>query len=219
MEMWQSSKHGQLFASEETRDQAPTCVTCHMPKGTHNTSLGLTFGNVSSGAILEGERNPVKMRTITKSESKLQRRKMVETCLPCHSSRFAAESLEAADAVKKEADELLFNAVEIISDLQKEGLLRRSRSNLLGNAEVPFHALALGSDQLYEGLSEIEERYYNLFKFHHASTFKGAYHHSPEYTHNQGFLKMKQDLTFIENAAVRLREAAKESTLKSKEQQ
>ena len=35
LEMWQASKHGQLFAAEATRSQAPTCVTCHMPGGTH----------------------------------------------------------------------------------------------------------------------------------------------------------------------------------------
>jgi hypothetical protein len=44
-----------------------------------------------------------------------------------------------------------------------------------------------------------------MFKFHHASAFKGAYHHSPEHTHNQGFMKMKQDLTFLKTEAAKLR--------------
>ena len=48
-----------------------------------------------------------------------------------------------------------------------------------------------------------------MFKFHHATTFKGAYHHSPEHTHNEGFLRMKQDLTYINNEASRLRAEAR----------
>ena len=35
---------------------------------------------------------------------------MVKTCLPCHSSRFAAESLAEADQIKREADALLAQA-------------------------------------------------------------------------------------------------------------
>lgn len=67
----------------------------------------------------------------------------------------------------------------------------------------------LGSDQLYDGGSPIEQRFFDMFKFHHATTFKGAYHHSPEHTHNQGFLRMKQDLTYINNEAFRLRAEAR----------
>ena len=49
-----------------------------------------------------------------------------------------------------------------------------------------------------------------MVKFHHSSTFKGAYHHSPVFTHNKGFLLMKQDLTFLKNEAARLRREALE---------
>jgi hypothetical protein len=207
MAMWQASKHGQLHASDETRDQAPTCVTCHMPKGTHNTGLGLSFGHVANGAVLEGSDSPVAMRTITEADARKQRHSMVQTCLPCHSSRFAVDSLLQSDAVKKEADAVLFDAVKLIRQLHEEGLLRPS-SNILdvaSNGAAPAHALVLGSDQVYDGLSPIEQRFFDMFKFHHATTFKGAYHHSPEFTHNEGFLRMKQDFTYIQNEASRLR--------------
>ena len=69
------------------------------------------------------------------------------------------------------------------------------------------HSLILGGDQLYDGLSPVEQRFFGLFKFNHATTFKGAYHHSPEYTHNESFLRMMQDLSFINNEAARLRDA------------
>lgn len=207
MAMWQASKHGQLYASTETRAQSPTCVTCHMPKGTHNTSTGLSLGQVSNGAVIEGHTPPpVKMRIISPDEAREQRSKMVSTCLPCHSSRFAAESLEKADRVKKEADALLREAVELIGALHGEGLLVRPNGDAEPNTESqPGHALALGGDQRYDGLSQVEQRFFEMYKFHHASTFKGAYHHSPEYTHNQGYLRMRQDLTFMQTEALRLR--------------
>lgn len=216
MEMWAASKHGQLFASEATRDQSATCVTCHMPKGTHNTSIGLTFGNVGNGAVLEHVSAVVKMRRITKDDAKKKREVMVESCLPCHSSRFAFESLGKADQVKFEADRVLADAVDVITSLESEGLLGDGQGrveSVLADGSVG-HALVLGGDQLYDGLSPVEQRFFDMFKFHHATTFKGAYHQSPEFTHNEGFLKMMQDLSFINNEAARLRDAL-EKTRKS----
>ena len=209
MAMWQASKHGQLFAAEETRSQAPTCVTCHMPGGSHNTSLGLSFGGVGSGAVLKNSDPPLPLLEISRLDAKRARAQMMQTCLPCHSSRFAAESLAQADAVKVEADAVLFDAVKIITSLDDEGILRRSRKNVEALAQESGHALLLGKGQPYDGRSPIEQRFFDMFKFHHASTFKGAYHHSPEFTHNEGFLRMKQDLTFIQHEAARLREAAR----------
>lgn len=207
MEIWQNSKHGQLYANESTRSQAPTCVTCHMPNGNHHTGFGLTLGQVASGAVHEGTKAPVTMRTINNKDFKSNRKQMVSTCIPCHSSRFALESLEMADKIKLEVDSVLQTAVDIIDDLAKEGLLDSERFITEEEAEDDLikKGLELGPNQLYDDLSPIEQRFFDMFKFHHATAFKGAYHHSPEYTHNEGFLKMKQDLTFIRTEAKRLR--------------
>ena len=207
MAMFRASKHGQLFASEATRDQAPTCASCHMPEGNHDTGIGLTLGHVASGAALETEAAPVEMRRLARSTARRQRLKMIETCLPCHSSRFATESLALADAVKREADAVLGQAVELINALHDEGLLVRADPEL---ASSVGHALVLGVDQAYDGLSPMEQRFFDMFKFHHATTFKGAYHHSPDHTHNEGFLRMQQDLTFLRHEAARLRAAARD---------
>lgn len=204
MAMWQASKHGQLFASADTQSQSPTCVTCHMPGGSHDTSLGISYGQVSNGAHPEGSDPPVKMRAISTEMARKQRMKMLETCAPCHSSRFASESLAKADEVKREVDELLRQAVRVIQNLEKDGLLVRPGGGLLGIE--PGHSLVLGADQLYDGLSPVEQRFFDMAKFHHASAFKGAYHQSPEFTHNQGYLRMRQDLTFILSEAEKLRE-------------
>ena len=209
LEMWQSSKHGQLFAAEETRSQAPTCVTCHMPAGTHNTGIGLSFGNVANGAVLETSTPPVKMRLLNAEEAERQRGVMIRTCLPCHSSRFASESLGKADLVKQEADSLLKEAAEIISRLKSEGFLREgspASSGSASSAPTPDGAMRrAGPDPDFEGPSLIEQRFFDMVKFHHATTFKGAYHQSPMHTHNLGYLRLRQDLNFITAESVGMR--------------
>ncbi len=211
MAMWQASKHGQLFTGAETRDHSPTCVTCHMPKGGHDTSAGLSLGQVANGSVLEGVEPTVKMQTISKTDALRERNRMVQNCLPCHSSRFAAESLSKADEVKKEADALLFGAAKLIHQLNDEGILRRPKDAVAveSSAISSEHSLVLGGDQPYDGQSPIEQRFFDMFKYHHATTFKGAYHHSPEYTHNEGFLRMKQDITYLNSEAARLRAEAR----------
>ncbi|MEW6156666.1 MAG: multiheme c-type cytochrome [Verrucomicrobiota bacterium] len=212
IEMWQASKHGQLFASAETRDQSPTCVTCHMHAGNHNTSLGLAFGHVANGAVLDGSKPPVRMRSMAAAEVETQRAVMIKTCLPCHSSRFATESLEKADAVKQEADALLAQAAEIIARLRNEGLLRNERKSARpatakeNENEVDQTGLRNGiAEPDFDRASPIEQRFFNMVKFHHASTFKGAYHNSPVHTHTHGFVRLKQDLNFITNEAAQIR--------------
>jgi hydroxylamine dehydrogenase len=204
LEMWQASKHGQLFAAEATRSQAPTCVTCHLPAGTHDTGIGLTLGNVANGAVLEPSNAPVKMRSITLAEAERHRAVMVKSCLPCHSSRLSAESLEKADQVKVEADALLGEAAELMARLQQDGLIGGPSQRAIQPA-TPDRAVSPGLIPDFEGPTHVEQRYFDMVKFHHATTFKGAYHQSPVHTHNLGFLRLKQDLNFIRTEAARLR--------------
>ena len=241
IEMWQASKHGQLFASPETRAQAPTCVTCHMPGGSHDTGIGLTLGNVGTGAALDTEKPSVKMRSISAEEAKQQRALMVANCLPCHSSRFATESLTGADLVKQEADAVLGEAAGVINQLQRDKLIRWLSSGMPPDEpKVPAEQPAEpqqpyswigpipesiiprigepepeplpGTEMPYDGLTPLEHSFFGMVKFHHATTFKGAYHHSPMFTHNEGFLRMQQDLSDIKNKAEQIRSEAKTST-------
>ena len=202
MEMWTASKHGQLFAAEETRNQAPTCVTCHMPDGTHNTGVGLTFGNVASGGVLSGSKPVVKMRSISAEEAEDQRDLMTKTCLPCHSSRFASESLANADRVKQEADALVGRALEIISGLEKNPPSQRDSEKKAGDSGSRTESSMFRiTDQGLDALSPVGQRFFNMVKFHHATMFKGAYHHSPVHTFNKGLLPMNEDLNFFRNEA------------------
>ena len=46
-EAWEASRHGVVFRATHDEKQAPACVTCHMPRGTHDVSGGITIGRGS----------------------------------------------------------------------------------------------------------------------------------------------------------------------------
>ena len=43
-EMYETSLHGTIYKMTQNPDRAPRCITCHMPKGTHNSSFGIARG-------------------------------------------------------------------------------------------------------------------------------------------------------------------------------
>lgn len=208
-EAYDSSKHGVLWKQVRDTSVAPTCATCHMPEGTHDTSANMTLGDTLHGAILEGDPTPfARVRTITQAEFDERRGRMLAACNTCHSSRFARRSLDQADAVKREADTLVAEARGIIEDLAAEGLLDLMPAERRPN---PVHGrvLVLGDDQLYEDTTAIEQRFFEMLNFHHANTFKGAYHNAPDFTHWSGIVPLKGALTDIRSEARRLREQAR----------
>jgi len=44
-----------------------------------------------------------------------------------------------------------------------------------------------------------------LFKFYHGTTFKAAYHHSPDYLHWEGIVRMKMEMDKIRSEAKKLK--------------
>ncbi|GLH67814.1 multiheme c-type cytochrome [Geothrix edaphica] len=189
-EMWQTSRHGTLSTSAPS-GTGPTCQTCHMPRGSHDVSAGLTL---TSG----GERLPDAPRTARRAE-------MVQICLACHSTAFAKRELERDDAVQQESMALVKEAEAIIGDLFDHGLLDPMPG------ERPPHplrgrALVLDAQMLYEDTSHIERLFFKMKKYDFAKTIKGAFHQNPAYTHWYGNAELKMDLVDIKAEAQRLRE-------------
>jgi hypothetical protein len=189
-EMWQTSRHGALFASASP-GTAPSCQTCHMPKGSHDVSFGITL---SSG----GERIPPDARGAKRAE-------MLRLCADCHSEAFARKELERDDTVQEESLALLKEAEEIIGDLADRGFLdpmpdKRPPHPLRGNQVV------LDNQMLYEDTSHIERLFFKMKKYDYAKTIKGAFHNNPAYTHWYGNAELKMDLVDIRAEASRLRE-------------
>ncbi len=205
MEAYQTSVHGMLYYRDRDPEKSPSCVTCHMPNGTHGHVPNIGLGAVFTGAALEEDFVPhLAMKRLSKEEFEASRKEMLNACAPCHANRFARESLERADDIKREADALVAESYALIKSLYDEQALDPMPENRPANPVVG-HAIELSGQQLYENTSEIEQAFFRLFKFYHSTTFKAAYHHSPDYTHWEGIVPMKMEMDHIRSEAKKLR--------------
>ena len=208
-EAYTASKHGTAYNTLKDESTAPTCVTCHVGGATgHDNTDAMTLGRASHGGVLEGDSAPIPMKVFTRAAFEAGRERMVEICRKCHSAKFAKGHLADADEIKKIADRIVGEAAQIIRELHDEGALAPMPADRPPHPTAG-HALVLGGGQLYSDTSAIEQRFFEMAKFHHSITFKGAYHFSPDYTHWLGYAALQGDLTFIRAEAARLRAEAK----------
>jgi hydroxylamine dehydrogenase len=207
VEAWESSKHGAAYAALRDERFAPTCVTCHMVDGSHDVSRGVSLGAVGSGAVLEGEAQPIPMKTISAEAAKAAREEMLVVCLRCHTARTARAALDDADAIKREADRLVAEGAEIVRRLDADGLLVPSPKDRPAHPTAG-HALVVGGAMLFEDHSEVERLFFDVAKFAHAITFKAAYHLSPDYVHWLGVARLKAGLEAMKAEDRRVRAPA-----------
>jgi hydroxylamine dehydrogenase len=192
-EMWQTSLHGTLNASAG-KSMGPDCQTCHMPKGTHNVSLGLTM---NSGGV-----------PFTPPKAAAGRAEMTKICSNCHAPAFAKRELERDDAVRTQSLATLKEAEGIIWDLNDRGLLDPMPAERVPHP-LSGPRLVTDSQMLYEDTSHIERLFFKMKKYDYARTVKGAYHQNPAYTHWYGNAELKMDLVDIKSEASRLQERKK----------
>jgi hydroxylamine dehydrogenase len=189
-EMWQTSLHGTLNQSMG-RSVGPDCQNCHMPKGSHNVSGGITM---TSGGI-----------PYPPEKAGAARAEMVKICSDCHAPAFARKELERGDAVRSQSLSLLKEAEKIVWDLNDRSLLDPMPQD---RPPHPLSGLRLVTDaqMLYEDTSHIERLFFKMKKYDYARTIKGAYHQNPAYTHWYGNAELKMDLVDIKGEASRLKE-------------
>jgi len=188
-EMYASSLHGTIYAAEKSLTRAPTCASCHMPKGTHNINFGIVHDSWGNAVDKSG-------KSLSKEGQEKIRREMAEgVCYQCHIKSLTQERFELADHVKQEARKVLAEAEKTIRELEAEGILPRG--------------VTLGRGQLYQGTSRIEGLYYRMFQFHNVYTWKGAYHFSADFAHWYGWAHLQMSLIEIKEEARKLREMAK----------
>jgi hydroxylamine dehydrogenase len=209
VEAYRTSVHGVLYFQDRDVSTSPTCVTCHMPEGTHGSPSNLTYGEIASGAVLVGSPTPsIAMRTLSLEQMEANRGRMLKACAPCHTKRFAEEQMLRADAIKLEADSLVAIGAAILQSLRDEGALQPMPEDRPPHP-ISGHEMVLGGQQTYENTSGIEQAFFRLYKFYHAKTYKSAYHHSPDITHWMGIVPMKMELDRIRSEASQLRRAQK----------
>ncbi|MCA9544079.1 MAG: hypothetical protein KC613_06795 [Myxococcales bacterium] len=204
IEAWRSSKHGIAYRSGDTAG-APSCVTCHLTgESGHDVTANLTLGRGLGGAVLVGEDPGIPSTVIDRATFETNRARMLVICRQCHSEGFARRALQDGDEIKRTADALVAEAAQILRELQGEGLIEPAPADRPPNP-VAGHAFVLGGQQGYSDTSAIEQRFFEMARFHHSITFKGAYHNSPDYTHWHGYAHLQADLSYIRGEAAKLR--------------
>jgi len=206
---------------------APTCQTCHMQGGNHGVLTAWGFLAVrlpmpedkqwaadrvtilQALGVLDPEGKPTarldvvkaaNVARLTQEDWQKERDKMVKTCNRCHSVNFAKGELGKGDMMIKDADRLMAEAIRVIADLYKEGVLPKPKSYA--------HAFP---DLLtfYDASTEIEQKLFVMFLEHRMRTFQGIFHANPDYALWYGWAEMQRDLTEIKSKAAEVRERAR----------
>lgn len=202
---------------------APTCQTCHMEDGNHAVRTAWGFLAVrlpmpkdkkwaaaratilQALGVLDPDGKPTArldvakaadLVRLTEEDWQSERDKMVETCVQCHSDNFAKAELAKGDQMIREADLLLAEAIHIVADLYKDGILKKPK-----NYAHPFPDLLT----FHDAPTGIEQKLFLMFLEHRMRTFQGTFHANPDYALWYGWSAMQRDLTEIKEAAGELR--------------
>jgi len=205
---------------------APTCQTCHMQKGNHEVRTAWGFLGVrlpmpedilwkeDRTAILQalgvldptgkpaGRLSVVKgaqVARLTQEDWQKERDKMVSTCNQCHSVNFVKSELEKGDRMIKEADHLMAEAIRIVANLYKDGVIPKPK-----NYDYAFPDLLT----FHDAPTGIEQKLFVMFLEHRNRSFQGTFHASPDYALWYGWSEMQRDLTEIKAMAADLRRNA-----------
>ena len=231
-EFWFHSKHGSAFLTNRKEHRGPTCQDCHMPNGDHRVMTAWGFLALrlpeedkewlkyritifKALGVLDSKGKPTKrfelakkanMLRLTKEGWKKERARQIATCKKCHSESFAKENLKNADLMIKSADKLFAEAIEIIADLYRDGIIKKNTNQ----ATWPYPDLL----NFYEVNTRIEEILYEMFMDHRMKTFQAAFHINPDFTTWYGYAKMKKDLVEIRELAFQMRKEAKKRNKK-----
>ena len=121
---------------------------------------------------------------------------MLKTCNQCHSNNFATQQLQYGDDMIKNADHLMAQAIRVVADLYKDGLLPKPK-----NYAYPFPDLLT----FHDAPTVIEQKLFVMFLEHRMRTFQGTFHASPDYALWYGWSEMQRDLTEITELAAESR--------------
>ncbi len=206
---------------------APTCQTCHMQQGNHAVRAGWGFlavrlplpedkqwaadrATILQGlGVLDPDGKPTArlevvkaadVARLTQEEWQKDRDKMLKTCNQCHSANFARSELEKGDAIIREADHLMAEAIRIVAGLYKDGILPKPNNYAYAFPDLlTFH----------DAPTTIEQRLFVMYLEHRMRTFQGTFHANPDYALWYGWSEMQRDLTEIREKAAELREKHK----------
>ncbi len=202
---------------------APTCQDCHMQEGNHEVRTAWGFLAVrlplpedeqwkqdqvtilQALGVLDPQGNPTArleavkaadIARLTQEDFDRERNKMINTCSQCHSENFARAELEKGDKMIREADRLLAEAIRIVANLYKDGILEKP-----ANYAHPFPDLLT----FHDAPTPIEQKLFVMHLKHRMRAFQGTFHANPDYALWYGWSEMVRDLSDIKYLAQQMR--------------
>lgn len=202
---------------------APTCQDCHMQEGNHEVRTAWGFLAVrlplpedeqwkqdqvtilQALGVLDPQGNPTArldavkaadIARLTQEDFDRERNKMINTCSQCHSENFARAELEKGDKMIREADRLLAEAIRIVADLYKDGILEKP-----ANYAHPFPDLLT----FHDAPTPIEQKLFVMHLKHRMRAFQGTFHANPDYALWYGWSELVRDLSDIKYLAQQMR--------------
>ena len=201
---------------------APTCQSCHMQAGDHEVRTPWGFLAVrlplpedeqwaadqvtilQALGVLDPEGNPTArldvviaadVARVTQEAFDAERDKLVNACKQCHSESFARAEMGKGDAMIREIDHLMAEAIRIIAALYEAGLLQKPDSYTYDFPDLlTFH----------DSPTAIEQKLFVMHLKHRMRAFQGVFHSNPDYALWYGWSEMVRDLTEIREMAVAL---------------
>ena len=219
------------FSVEEARSPQ-ACETCHMQDGNHEVRTAWGFLAVrlplpedkqwaadratilQALGVLDPQGQPTKLvdvvkaadlARLTQEDWQRERDKMIKTCNQCHSVNFAKQQLQQGDDMIKNADHLMAEAIHIVADLYKDGVLPKPT-----NYAYPFPNLLT----FHDAPTVVEQKLFVMYLEHRMRTFQGTFHASPDYALWYGWSEMQRDLTEIKELAAQMRREKHTATLR-----
>jgi len=111
LETYQSSPHGVQYKIKGPDPWAPTCATCHMPRGFHNPRSKLAADNAGFQGMIG------------------------EICLGCHTTDHVIKFNQDKTAIYKQTDDLVKELKQLKQDLSAKGLWKMADSAQLSPRE------------------------------------------------------------------------------------
>ena len=223
--------------------QAPTCQFCHLPNGTHENRTAWGFLGVrlpiedkewaaAQAVLLKalGVLNPetgkptarlgavkaVQLARLDQKSWETEREKMIKRCTTCHSEKYARKQLEMGDDMMKKTTIMLAEAINIVADLYKDGILKKRANQSFAYPDFLYFMrtdyAAPGSDSfkgMSKNLSHIEQVLFEMYMKHRMRAYQGFFHANPDYAYWYGWAMMTKDLGEIKDLAEQMRAAHK----------
>jgi hydroxylamine dehydrogenase len=226
--MYSGSKHGVRSAMKQIgalpkNAGAPTCQTCHMPKGDHAVktawgffglrlplpedpewatdrvtifqAMGLFGMDGKPTPMIEGAKK-LDLFRFTDEEFRKERNKMITTCTECHTKSYAETELAKGDALLREADKIMAQGIREVASLYRDGIVKKPEGY-----PAPFPVILT----FHEAPNPAEGKLFQMFLDHRPLVYMGAYHNNPEYPIWYGYSEMLADLYEIRKEAAELR--------------